>query len=260
MRSPRIGCIADNTIQAENALEVICTRYQFKDMRRAAKNEVDIIIVLGGDGFMLHTLHAYMDKRIQFYGMNCGSVGFLMNEFSMEGLPERVAKAQQTILNPLHMQVTCADGTVHKALAVNEVSLLRQTNQAAHIRITIDNAVRVPELICDGTLVATPAGSTAYNYSVGGPILPLRSNVIALTPISPFRPRRWKGALLLNSAVVQFDILQPDKRPVSAVADFIEFRNVISVQAYQATDLKLQLLFDPHHNLEERVLGEQFMY
>ncbi len=220
----------------------------------------DVIVALGGDGLMLQTLHAHLDSAKPIYGMNRGSVGFLMNEYHEERLPERLAAAKLSIIHPLRMQAIDASGVCHEALAINEVSVFRQTYQAARLRIWVDGQVRLDELICDGALVATPAGSTAYNLSVGGPILPIKSPLLALTPISPFRPRRWRGALLPNEAKVRFDVLEAEKRPVSAVADHTEFRNVVSVDIEEERSIDLKLLFDPHHALDERILAEQFRY
>lgn len=222
--------------------------------------EADIIVALGGDGLMLQTLHRHMKDRIPIYGMNRGSVGFLTNDYSAENLRERLAAAETSVIHPLAMRAVDKDGKVHHGLAINEVSLFRQRHQAAKLRIAIDGQVRLEELICDGCLVATPAGSTAYNLSVFGPILPINAPLLALTPISAFRPRRWRGALLPNNARIVFEVLEPDKRPVSAVADHLETRSVASVEIAQATHIDLLLLFDPGHNLDERILSEQFRY
>ena len=212
----------------------------------------------GGDGFMLETLHQYLDRSVPIYGMNRGTVGFLMNSYSEVGLLERVAKAQLTVLKPLKMTAIRIDGSSVEALAINEVSLLREKRFAAKLRISIDGRVRLPELICDGALLSTPAGSTAYNLSAHGPIVPLGARLLALTPICPFRPRRWRGALLSEGVRVRFDILEAAKRPVSAVADYTEVRDVSSVEVAVEPEMGLQLLFDPAHNLEERILNEQF--
>mgnify|MGYP000476040087 CR=1 FL=1 len=220
----------------------------------------DVIVALGGDGLMLQTLHAHLKSAKPIYGMNRGSVGFLMNEYREQGLRDRLAEAKLSIIHPLKMQAIDAAGVCHEALAINEVSVFRQTHQAARLRISVDGLVRLDELICDGVLVATPAGSTAYNLSVGGPILPITSPLLALTPISPFRPRRWRGALLPNVATVRLDVLEADKRPVSAVADHTEFRNVVSVDIEEERSVDLKLLFDPDHALDERILAEQFRY
>lgn len=218
------------------------------------------IVVLGGDGFMLETMHQYMSLKIPFFGMNCGTVGFLMNTHKILHLPKRLQQAHSVGLHPLSMHATDIDGIQHEALAINEVSLLRQTRQAAKIAIKIDGIIRLAELSCDGILLSTPAGSTAYNLSAHGPILPLGSSVLALTPISAFRPRRWRGAILKHTASVELDILEHAKRPVSAVADSVEIRNVRSVKIYEDRTQQINLLFDPDRSLEERILNEQFLY
>lgn len=218
----------------------------------------DVIVSLGGDGFMLETLHAYRHLGKPFYGMNRGSLGFLLNEYREDDLAERLSRAQAVTLYPLSMKAIDVEGTVVEALAFNEVSLLRETRQAAKIQIRIDSVLRLAELICDGVIVATPAGSTAYNLSAHGPIIPLETGVLAMTPISAFRPRRWRGALLRHEATVQFDILESTKRPVSAVADFTEVRDVQTVIVKEERSVSMTMLFDPEHNLEERILKEQF--
>ncbi len=220
----------------------------------------EILIPLGGDGFMLQALHRYMHLNVPFFGMKCGSVGFLLNEFSLEGLPRRLATAKPTVLHPLSMNAVDRHGECHEALAFNEVSLLRQTGQAAKIGVFVSDVRKIEELICDGILLATAAGSTAYNLSAHGPILPIGSEVIALTPISPFRPRRWHGAILPHDVAVRFEILEADKRPVSATADAKEVRNVVQVEVVEDRSWAPVLLFDPHHNLEERILNEQFTF
>jgi len=209
---------------------------------------------------MLQTLHRRMDARVPVYGMNFGSIGFLMNEFSTENLPERLAAANPTTIFPLEMSVRCDDGSEHTALALNEVSLFRMTYQAVKVEILVDGHTRLDELICDGVLVSTPAGSTAYNLSAHGPILPIDAPLLALTPISPFRPRRWRGAILNNGAVVTFRTREAQKRPVSAVADNVEFQRVLEVTVRQNRARGVRLLFDPGTGLEERVLSEQFRY
>jgi NAD+ kinase len=218
----------------------------------------DVVVALGGDGLMLQTLHRFMGQNKPIYGMNRGSVGFLMNDFRIEGLRERLAAAHASIVRPLIMTARDAAGKQHTARAINEVSMLRQIYQAAKLRIVIDGQERLGELIADGLLVATPAGSTAYNLSANGPILPLDSRMMALTPISAFRPRRWRGALLPHTASIRFDILEGEKRPVSAVADYTEVRDVACVEVRENREVSLTMLFDPEHNLEERVLKEQF--
>jgi NAD+ kinase len=230
-------------------------RQRHKDVGRDA---ADIIVALGGDGFMLQTLHAFRDCNRPIYGMNLGSIGFLMNEFREEGLDERLAKAESAIVHPLHMIAASATGT-KEALAFNEVSLLRQTRQAAKLRILVDDKVRIAELICDGALISTPAGSTAYNLSAHGPILPIDADLLALTPISAFRPRRWRGALLSHRARVRFEILEAAKRPVSAVADDWEVRDVTTVDVAEDRSLSMTMLFDAGHSLDERILAEQFI-
>ncbi|MBC8051391.1 MAG: NAD kinase [Chitinophagales bacterium] len=222
--------------------------------------DAEVIVALGGDGLMLQTLHQFIGGHIPIYGMNRGSVGFLMNEYQEAGLHERLRQAKLSVIHPLKMRASDSLGYIMEALAINEVSVFRQTFQAARLRISVDDQVRLEELICDGALVATPAGSTAYNLSVGGPILPVKSPLLALTPISPFRPRRWRGALIPNNASVRFEALEAAKRPVNAVADHTEFRNVVCVDVAEAPDISLKLLFDPHHALDERILAEQFRY
>ena len=220
--------------------------------------ECDIIIALGGDGFMLDTLHRYMQLGLPIFGMNRGTVGFLMNAFEEDRLKERLERATTTTLSPLRMKATRVGGAEVELLAINEVSLHRQTGQASKIRVTIDDRVRLEEIICDGILVATPAGSSAYNHSAHGPILPLSAGVLALTAISPFRPRRWRGALLPRDARVRFDVLDPEKRPVSASPDARETRDVVRVEVHEDRGIEMRLLFDPERNLEERILNEQF--
>ena len=224
----------------------------------APLDQASVVVALGGDGLMLETLHRSIGRRLRIYGMNCGSVGFLMNEFREDGLVERIARAEPVVLHPLAMVAEDDMGRRHRALAFNEVSLLRETRQAAKLQIEIDGVVRLPELICDGALVSTPAGSTAYNLSAHGPIIPLGADVLALTPISAFRPRRWRGALLPHEAKIAFTILERDKRPVSAVADFTEIRDVARVEVHEDRSVAITLLFDPEHGLEERILKEQF--
>ena len=249
-----VAIVAGRSETAQAALAEMQQRYG-----TAAPAEADVIVALGGDGFMLQTLHRHMGQGLPIYGMNQGSVGFLMNQYTNEGLLERLNRAETTALHPLRMKVHREAGTDQDALAVNEVSLLRQTRQAAKIRISIDGKERVPELICDGVLVSTPAGSTAYNLSAHGPILPVGAGVLALTPISAFRPRRWRGALLPRESRVRFEILENYKRPVSAVADATEVRDILEVEVFEDREITLNLLFDAEHNLEERILNEQFL-
>jgi NAD+ kinase len=220
--------------------------------------EADVIVVLGGDGFMLETLNATILLDTPVYGMNRGTIGFLMNDYSEDGLPERLAAAEEAKINPLHMRAGTAEGKVHEALAINEVSLLRAGPQAARLRISVDGRTRMEELVCDGALLSTPAGSTAYNYSAHGPILPIGSEVLALTAMAAFRPRRWRGALLPKTALVRFDILDPEKRPVMADADSRSVRDVLWVEVHSDQSITHRLLFDPGHGLEERLLREQF--
>lgn len=250
---PRIGFVAAETEEAAAAQARLIARYG-----QTPPDEADVVVALGGDGLMLETLHRFLARGTPIFGMNCGSVGFLLNEYRDEGLRERLARAERVTLHPLRMVARDRDGSVHQALAINEVSLLRETRQAAKLAIAVDGVVRLPELICDGALVATPAGSTAYNLSAHGPIIPLGSGILALTPISAFRPRRWRGALLPHGARIGFEVLEADKRPVSAVADYTEVRHVARVDITEDRTLSLTLLFDPEHNLEERILKEQF--
>jgi len=231
------------------------------DMRKrhsdAGSKDAEIVVALGGDGFMLQTLHAFLGTGKPIYGMNLGSVGFLMNEYRAEDLIERLAAAERAIVHPLRMKAHGAKG-VTEALAFNEVSLLRETRQAAKISILVDERIRIAELICDGVLVSTPAGSTAYNLSAHGPILPIDAALLALTPISAFRPRRWRGALLPHRARVRFEILESAKRPVSAVADDFEVRDVSVVDVAEDRSIAMTMLYDAGHNLDERILAEQF--
>lgn len=249
----RLAFLASATPKAEAARAALVARYGDLPPESA-----DAIVALGGDGLMLETQHRYLGRNLRIYGMNCGSVGFLMNEYRDDALPERVANAVATQLHPLRMRAVMRSGAAEEALAINEVSLLREVRQAAKIRITVDGRVRLPELICDGVLVSTPAGSSAYNLSAHGPIVPLDANLLPLTPISAFRPRRWRGALLPASAQVLFEILEPDKRPVAAVADYTEVRNVVSVSVAEDRGVALSMLFDPDHSLSERIIAEQF--
>lgn len=249
----KIAFVASDSRKARDALLILKDRYD-----NVPPSEADVIVALGGDGFMLHTIHENMGRNIPIYGMNRGSLGFLMNEFLVDELSQRLGRAEQSSLHPLRMIATDIHGNRFEGLAINEVSLLRSTRQAAKIQITVDGRIRMQELNCDGVLVATPAGSTAYNLSAHGPILPIKAGVLALTPISAFRPRRWRGALLPDSAVVCFDILEKDKRPVSAVADMLEVREVNHVEVQIANDIAIPILFDQGHDLDERILMEQF--
>ena len=223
-----------------------------------APDDADIIIVIGGDGELLHALHKYMHLNIPFYGINAGSIGFLMNSLTYHNLPLNILEAKTAFLRPLIMETIAFNGTTHSALAINEVSIFRKTNQAAKFRIEIDDIERMPELIADGAIISTPAGSSAYNLSAGGAILPLSSNLLCLTPICPFRPRRWQGALLPSTSLIRFEILENYKRPVNAVADFQEFENIKSVTVHSLQKKTIKLLFDKHHSLEDRIIKEQF--
>ncbi len=225
----------------------------------ATPDKADVIVVLGGDGTMLEALHKYTDLGKPFYGMNFGTVGFLMNPYKDDHLDMRLQKTARAEIHPLRLRATDKNGQTHEAVAFNEVSLLRETRQAAKLKISVDATERLGELVCDGILLSTPAGSTAYNLSAQGPILPLSANVLALTPISAFRPRRWRGALLPCDRTVHIDVLESDKRPVSVTADSQEFRDVVSVTINQSERIGCTLLFDPDHHLEERILKEQFL-
>ena len=253
MSFEKICFLASDADEAQEALRSLRHRYGHVPAEQA-----DAIVALGGDGFMLHTLHDTMTLEAPVYGMNRGTVGFLMNDYAPDELPARLSRARRAVINPLRMTAIDLRGKPHEALAINEVSLLRETRQAAKIRILLDGEVRMEELICDGVLVATPAGSTAYNLSAHGPILPIRARLMALTPISVFRPRRWRGAILPWEAKVGFEVLEPDKRPVSATADHVEVRDVCRVDVASAPEIEIRLLYDPGHGLEERLLSEQF--
>lgn len=257
MSRDRIAFLASSTPEAQLAVGRLRQRYG------EAGDEADIIIALGGDGLMLQALHQVMaappERRVPVYGMNQGTVGFLMNEFSEDDLPGRLARAEASMLHPLRMRTRRTDGSRQVGLAINEVSLFRETHQAARIRISVDGRVRLESLTCDGILLATPAGSTAYNLSAHGPILPHDAGVLALTPISAFRPRRWRGALLPHGAQVRLEILESDKRPVAAVADNTEVRSVIDVAIAEDRSIALELLFNPGGALAERIIAEQFL-
>ena len=249
----QIAFLASEHETAQAALAELRTRYG-----TVPPEDAQVIVALGGDGFMLETLHRFVERGVPIYGMHRGSVGFLMNGYGPQGLTERIARAVPVALHPLEMLAHDRDGRHHRAIAFNEVSLLRQGRQAAKLRIRVDDVVRLDELLSDGALVATPVGSTAYNLSAHGPIIPLGTEVLALTPISAFRPRRWRGALLPRSARVRFEVLEAEKRPVSATADFTEVRDVLTVDVRETREVTETILFDPEHNLEERVLKEQF--
>ncbi len=253
MSDPSFAFVASDAQEAREALARLEARYS-----TVAPEAADVVVALGGDGFVLETLHRYLARGTPIYGMNRGTVGFLMNLYDEDDLPERLGRAKKVTLHPLAMTVQSLAGESLEALAINEVSLLRQSHQAAKLRLRIDGVVRMPELICDGVLVATPAGSTAYNLSAHGPIVPIGAPLLALTPISAFRPRHWRGALLPNTTRVVFDVLESDKLPVSATADYTEVRNVLRVEVTEDRTITLRLLFDPEHNLEQRIIQEQF--
>lgn len=246
--------MASRSPDADQAITALTEMYQ-----SVPPEEADVIVALGGDGFMLEAIHRNLTHGLPIYGMNRGTVGFLLNQFNEDDLLRRLENAHEEKLRPLHMRVTTDSGIQQDAYGFNEVSLLRQTRQAANIQVAIDGRVRIENLMCDGCLVATPAGSTAYNLSAHGPILPIGSGVLALTPISAFRPRRWQGAVLRQEAHIKLTILDHYKRPVSAVADAHEVRNVTEVDIRVDPDKEVTLLFDPDHNLEERILNEQFI-
>lgn len=256
MSDLKLGLLVSSTPQAEEAGREVRAMTQFVDPR-----EADVLVAIGGDGFMLSMQHSLMRKRRQkpVFGMNRGTVGFLMNDYRPDGLADRVAKAKSFMLSPLMMEATRANGQVVVSPAINEVSLLRETRQAARIEISIDGKVRLAELAGDGVLVATPAGSTAYNLSARGPILPLDCDLLALTALSPFRPRRWHGALVNNRSVIEFRMLEADRRPVSAVADQVEVRDVHHVKVRTDSSHRFELLFDPDYALDERMVMEQFL-
>ena len=250
-----MALVASNAASAQEAEKLLCERYPFVPVE-----EADLIVALGGDGFLLHTLRERLNlgKVCPVFGMNRGTVGFLMNDWRIDGLVERIERAKSFTVKPLEMTAVTDDGETITHHAINEVSLLRETRETARIEVMLNGRVVMPELVCDGVLVATPAGSTAYNLSAAGPILPLNSKLLALTPISPFRPRRWRGALIPDDLKVSFRVLDPEKRPVSAVADQIEVRDVATVEVrVDPTDV-LTLLFDPEHALDERITMEQF--
>ena len=248
-----IAFVAAQTPEAREAYARLEKRYGNADPAKA-----DVIVALGGDGLMLQTLHKFMKSGKPIYGMHRGTIGFLMNDFSEDKLTERLAKAHITVIHPLLMRARDIQGRTHEHRAINEVSLFRQSAQASHLRILIDGQERLAELIADGVLVATPAGSTAYNLSAQGPIIPINATLMALTPISPFRPRRWRGALLPDKAKVTIEVINSEKRPVAAVADHDEVRSVRSVDISMDHDIAIDMLFDPGHNLDERILREQF--
>lgn len=247
--------VSSGTAEADASAKRLAALYG-----QSSLGEASVIVALGGDGFMLQTIHRFMNSGRPIYGMNRGSVGFLMNEFGENGLRERIAAAEAETIRPLRMTALDAEGVAHKALAINEVSLFRQSYQAAKLRITVDGKVRMDELICDGVMVATPAGSTAYNLSAQGPIVPIDAPLLALTPVSAFRPRRWRGALLPNRVTVDMEVMEADKRPVNAVADHTEVKSVQRVTVREARDATATILFDANHSWDERILAEQFKY
>jgi len=251
----RVAFVASDGPEAQRALKRMSQRYG-----NAPISDAQVLVALGGDGLMLETLHRHMNDRIPIYGMNRGSVGFLMNEYREDQLLERLTGAEVSRIHPLVMTALDGKGVTHEALAINEVSVFRETHQVAKLKISVDGKVRLDELACDGLLVATPAGSTAYNLSAYGPILPIDARLLALTPISAFRPRRWRGALLPSGANIEIEVLDSGKRPVSAVADNVETRNVVNVKVAEARHIEILMMFDPGHNLDERILSEQFRY
>ena len=253
-KNPKISFVAADTPQAREARNQLV-----RDFGHVALAKADVVVPLGGDGLMLHSLHRIMGRRVPIFGMNVGTVGFLMNEFRAGGLKQRLQAAEEVTLHPLRMTARTNSGRRLSALAVNEVSLFRMTSQIAKLRISVDGVVRLDKLLCDGILVSTAAGSTAYNLSAHGPILPMGSNLLALTPINPFRPRRWRGAILPHDADFRIEVLERDKRPVSVTADNKEVRDITQVRVAEASGKEVGLLFDPEHNLEERVLREQFL-
>ncbi len=250
----RLAFVASDRPEAQAACDRLAARYG-----QTPEAKAQVIVALGGDGFMLETLHRNLGRSTPIYGMNQGSVGFLMNEYSEDQLLERINAGEHAVIHPLVMTTTDAHGKTDRALAINEVSLLRQTRQTAKLRILVDGKVRLAELLCDGVMVATPAGSTAYNLSAHGPIIPLDGRVLALTPISAFRPRNMRSVLLPHTSTVRFEVLEADKRPVSAVADNYEVRDVLAVDVIEDRETRLHMLFDAGRSLEERVLAEQFL-
>lgn len=259
-RFQKVGCIADFTSTlAVESYKLLLDRYKLIDANSLDIDKCDVIIALGGDGLMLKVLHRFVNSSIPIYGMNRGSIGFLLNEYNEDNLIEKLENASTCTLYPLEMKVKNVDGDTKVFLAFNEVSLLRQSSQTAKIKITINGSARLNELVCDGLLVSTPAGSTAYNLAANGPIVPIDANLLPLTPLNPFRPRRWRGALLSDKDKVRFEVLSYQKRPVSAVADFHEVRDVVCIDVRQAKEFPMLLLFDSENNIEERILKEQFM-
>ena len=246
---------------ASSSMEAIAYKSEMENRYGSfSRDECDVIVARGGDGFMLEAIKGDLELNLPIFGLNFGSVGFLMNALNDEELIERINSSQSIAISPRKMTATSSDDKDHTGIAINKVSLLRETRQAAKLKISIDNKIRLEELICDGILLSTPSGSTAYNLSAHGPILPINADVLALTPISAFRPRRWRGAIIENSSQVEFEILESEKRPVSAVADNIEVRDVIKILVRQDQDQKVKILFDKKHSFEERILNEQFKF
>lgn len=252
-RAPKIAFYASEKPKSQEALAQMRGRYE-----SVSPQEADIIVTLGGDGTMLRALHEFARLGKPLYGLNLGTLGFLLNSYAPDDLPQRLARAKGFDIHPLLMQTQDRQGRTHEEIAFNEVSMLRETHTAAHLKISIDGAVRMPKLVCDGILVSTPVGSTAYNSSAGGPIVPLGGNVLPLTPISVFRPRRWMGALIHHDAEIVIEVLEPDDRPVSATADSKEVRDVSSIAIREVRDIACRLLFDPDNHLAERIFAEQF--
>lgn len=251
----KVHCLHSNSKLALETYAELSSRYSF-----VSADEADVVLVLGGDGMLLHSIHELDRTDLPLYGMNCGTVGFLMNLRELDGVMERIANAKKERLVPLRMDATCVDGSVHSAIAFNEVSIIRYSGQSANLRLTVDDKVRLEKLMCDGVLVATAAGSTAYNFSAHGPIVPLGSGLLALTPVSAFRPRRWRGALLPGASRILIENLDPVKRPLGASADSTEVRDVASIEVREAPEHAVTVLFDPNHSLEERIINEQFAF
>lgn len=259
MTQKYIGFVSNRSHAAYTIVKQLCSEIEMIDLNEHPNAHVDYIVVIGGDGKLLHTMHHFMEREVPFYGINTGTLGFLMNPApEPRDLIDKLAGAKESVIHPLKMNAYDHEGSCHSALAINEVSMTRATNQAGKIKILVDEVERMQELIADGVMLSTPAGSTAYNLSAGGPILPLSANVLSLTPICPFRPRRWHGALLPSKSYVSFEVLEHHKRPVNAIADFHEFKNVIKVTITVETQKSLRVLFDNIHDLEDRTLREQF--
>lgn len=255
----KIGIIADDSKVAEGTYKKITEQYDFINLdENDDLSQIGSILVLGGDGFMLRAIHRFLKYNIPLYGINCGTLGFLLNQASIESLPERLSSAVRSEIYPLSVKVTLQNGQQKTALAFNDISLLRETRQSARIKIFIDEQEKISDLFCDGVLVSTPAGSSAYNFSVHGPIIPLGTDLLALTPIAPFRPRQWRGALLPGKTKIKFVVVSPEKRPISAVADFFEFRDIREVELFMDMSYKTTLLFDHENRLEDKILKEQF--